>query len=153
MSNTNLKNKIIEKSQYALLFIPMLTVYLPTLVYPVTDEIGNNVSFRPPGYVFAIVWPILLFLLGISWYIRRKMGYFVNSVYILLLILLSIWFILYDNNKYYGLGDIIVCFLITLYLFFYDFKNFNKNASFTLIPLLLWLSFASVLNIAAINAQ
>ena len=148
--SSNLKNKIIEKSQYALLFIPMIVVYLPTIVYPVTEEIGKNVSFRPPGYVFAIVWPILLFLLGISWYIRRKMGYFINSFYLILILLLSIWFILYTNNKYYGLIDIIICFLITLFLFFYNIKKFNKYASFTLLPLLCWLIFASILNIASI---
>tara|TARA_B100001094_G_C17973577_1_gene691579 strand:- start:19 stop:483 length:465 start_codon:yes stop_codon:yes gene_type:complete len=150
-TNNFFKNNILEKSQYALLFIPMLAVYLPTIVYPVTEEIGNNVSFRPPGYVFAIVWPILLFLLGISWYVRRKMGYFINSVYILLIVLLSIWFILYDNNKYYGLVDIIICFLIVLFLFFYNIKKFNKYSSLPLIPLLCWLIFASILNVASIN--
>jgi len=113
---------IIEKSQYSLLFIPMLAVYLPTIFYPVTDEIGSNVSFRPPGYVFAIVWPILLFLLGISWFIRRKKKYAINLIYILLIILLGIWFILYDNNKYIGLIDIIACLLISLYLFFMIIK-------------------------------
>ena len=110
-SDNKCKKKIIEKSQYRLLFIPMIAVYLPTIVYPVTEEIGNKVSFRPPGYVFAIVWPLLLLLLGFSWFMRRKMGYLINSIYILLVILLSIWFILYDNNKYYGLIDIIICFI------------------------------------------
>ena len=149
--DNNFKNKIFEKLEYALLFIPMLAVYLPTIVYPVTEEIGNNVSFRPPGYVFAIVWPILLLLLGISWFVRRKMGYFINSIYILLIVLLSIWFILYTNNKYYGLVDIIICFLITLFLFFYNIKKFNKYASLPLLPLIFWLIFASILNIASIN--
>jgi len=141
---------IIEKSQYSLLFIPMLAVYLPTIFYPVTDEIGSNVSFRPPGYVFAIVWPILLFLLGISWFIRRKKKYAINLIYVLLIVLLGIWFILYDNNKYIGLIDIIACLLISLYLFFYDYKNFDKYASFTVLPLIIWLIFASILNIASI---
>ena len=152
MTSNNYKNKIFEKSQYGLLFIPMIAVYLPTIAYPVTEEIGSNVSFRPPGYVFAIVWPILLLLLGISWFVRRKMGYFINSIYILLTILLSIWFILYDNNKYYGLLDILISFSITSFLFFYDVKNFNKYASLPLIPLLCWLIFASILNVASINS-
>lgn len=138
-------------SQYSLIFLPMLAVYLPTVFYPVTDEIGGNVPFRPPGYVFAIVWPILLFLLGISWFVRRKKGMTVNLIYTLLIVLLGIWFILYDNNKYIGLVDIVFCFFITLYLFFYDFKKFNKYASLTLIPLLIWLIFASILNVAAIR--
>ena len=138
-------------SQYSLIFLPMLAVYLPTVFYPVTDEIGVNVPFRPPGYVFAIVWPILLFLLGISWFVRRKKGMTINLIYTILIVLLGIWFILYDNNKYIGLVDIVFCFFITLYLFLYDFKKFNKYASLTLIPLLVWLIFASILNVAAIR--
>lgn len=148
--DNNFKNKIFEKLEYTLLFIPILAVYLPTITYPVTKEIGNNVSFRPPGYVFAIVWPILLLLLGISWFVSRKMGYFINSVYILLIVLLSIWFILYTNNKYFGLIDIILCFLISLFLFFYNIKKFNKYASLPLLPLIFWLIFASILNMVSI---
>ena len=77
---------------YSLLFLPMLAVYLPTVFYPVTDEIGKNVSFRPPGYVFAIVWPILLFFLGISWFRGRNYNKLINIniLYILLIILLAI---------------------------------------------------------------
>ena len=115
--DNNFKNKKIEKLEYTLLFIPIFAVYLPTIAYPVTEEIGNNVTFRPPGYVFAIVWPILLLLLGISWFVRRKIGYFINSVYILLIVLLSIWFILYDNNKYFGLIDIILCCIFIIITF------------------------------------
>jgi benzodiazapine receptor len=143
---------------YLLLIIPNIAVYLPTIVFPVQIEAGNEVSFRPPGYVFAIVWPILLTLLGISWFVRRKLGLYLNLVYVLLIVLLAIWFILYDNSKLYGLIDIIVCFVIVLYLILYNFKNFDyknidKYGSFTLVPLLLWLGFASSLNIAALNIE
>lgn len=142
--------KCFNISQYFLLFVPLLAVYLPTVAYPVTNAIGSNVPFRPPGYVFAIVWPILLILLGISWFIVRAGGKLVNSVYTVLVILLGIWFILYDNNKYIGLADIIVSLLLTLYLSFNNYKKFNKYSSITLIPLIIWLLFASVLNVAAI---
>lgn len=148
--NNHVKNKIIEKSQYFLIIIPLISVYLPTIVYPVTEEIGSNVTFRPPGIVFAIVWPILLILLGISWFLRRKKGKIRNILYVLLTILLSIWFILYNTNKYYGLIDIIICFCFTLFLFFYDINKSNKYEYITLIPLICWLIFASILNIASI---
>ena len=71
-------------------------------------------------------------------------------MYTVLVILLGIWFILYDNNKYLGVADIIISLLLTLYLFFYNYKKFNKYSSITLIPLIIWLLFASVLNVAAI---
>ena len=142
--------KCFNISQYFLLIVPMLAVYLPTVAYPVTNAIGSNVPFRPPGYVFGIVWPILLILLGISWFIVRAGGKIVNTVYTVLVILLGIWFILYDNNKYIGLADIIVSLLLTLYLSFNNYKKFNKYSSITLVPLIIWLLFASVLNVAAI---
>lgn len=139
--------------QYSLLFIPLISVYIPTVVYPVTEEIGKNVPFRPPGYVFAIVWPILLLLLGISWFKRRKMGILINLSYLILTVLLSIWFILYDNNKIIGLIDIILSFLITISLFIFNIKDFKVLENLTLIPLILWLIFASILNIYAINLE
>ena len=148
--NNSLKNKIIKKLEYSLLFIPMLAVYLPTTLYPVTNEVGSNISFRPPGYVFAIVWPILLILLGINWFNRRKISKFLNSVYVLLILLLSIWFILYDKNKIFGLIDIILSFFVVLFIFIYKFKSVKIYIQLMLVPLMLWLIFASILNIAAL---
>lgn len=148
------ENRLLKYSEYFILFIPLISVYIPTLVYPVTNEIGREVPFRPPGYVFAIVWPILLILLGISWFKRRKLGWILNLIYILLTILLSIWFIIYDNSKIAGLIDIILCLLITIGLFLFEIKKKSRYLqNFTLIPLILWLSFASILNIYAIKYE
>lgn len=148
--DNSLKNRIIKKLEYSLLFIPMLAVYLPTTLYPVTNEVGSNISFRPPGYVFAIVWPILLILLGINWFNRRKISKFLNSIYVLLIVLLSIWFILYDKNKIFGLIDIILSFFVVLFIFIYKFKSVKIYIQLMLVPLMLWLIFASILNIAAL---
>tara|TARA_Y100000992_G_scaffold241658_1_gene172546 strand:- start:12065 stop:12529 length:465 start_codon:yes stop_codon:yes gene_type:complete len=149
-NDNNLKNKIVKKLEYSILFIPMLAVYLPTILYPVTNEVGSNISFRPPGYVFAIVWPILLILLGINWFNRRKISIILNIIYTVLTILLAIWFILYDNNRILGLIDIILCFFIVLFLFLYKFKSVKYYIQLMLIPLMLWLIFASILNIASL---
>ena len=86
-------------SKYLIIFLPMITVYIPTISYPATNTIGSNVSFRHPGVVFEIVWPILLTILGIIWFQRINMNKFINSIYSTLTILLAIWFILYDNNN------------------------------------------------------
>lgn len=148
--NKNKNNKNNNKLEYIIIFIPIIFVYLLSIVYPITQNIGSNIKFRPPGYVFAIVWPILLILLGISWYNRRNISNMVNLVYIILTILLAIWYILYDINMVLGLIDIIACLLISIFLFFYNFDNY---ASFTLLPLILWLVFASILNIASIELK
>ena len=113
-----IKNKISKNSKYLLVFTPLLAVYLPTTVYPITNDIGSDISFRPPGYVFAIVWPILLTLLGINWFLNINISTLINVIYSILVILLAIWFILYDLNKYFGLFDIILSFIITFYIFY-----------------------------------
>tara|TARA_Y100000389_G_scaffold61159_1_gene57247 strand:+ start:12390 stop:12887 length:498 start_codon:yes stop_codon:yes gene_type:complete len=144
------KNYIFQKLRYIVLVIPSLFVYLPTLLFPVTQNIGSEISFRPPGYVFAIVWPILLVLLGISWFSSLQVIYLVNIKYLILVTLLGIWFILYNFNKVIGLIDIILALLTSLYLLSINVYKSNRIGYLTIIPLIIWLNFASILNIASI---
>ena len=114
--------------------IPLISVYLMSILYPVNEEIGKNISFRPPGYVFAIVWPILLLLLGKSWDKNKT-----EKLYYVLTLLLSFWYYMYNKNKHLGLLNIILSLLVTIKLY----NNYKDNF---LIPLILWLCFASLLN-------
>ncbi|MBH00976.1 MAG: hypothetical protein CMI86_03170 [Candidatus Pelagibacter sp.] len=83
---------------YSIIFLPLLSVYTISIFYPIDNSVGKEVSFRPPGYVFAIVWPFLLIFLGISWFKRINSNIKINLIYIGLVILLSIWGILYNIN-------------------------------------------------------
>ena len=121
------------------LFIPLIAVNGMAFLYPISKDSGEKLWFRPPPYVFAIVWPILLILLGYSWYLRPKLVFF----YAYLTILLSTWAMLWDYNKFYAFINIISTLISTLILIYY---KFSKLSSILLVPLLLWLSFASVLN-------
>jgi tryptophan-rich sensory protein len=125
------------------LFIPMLSVYIVSYYYPVTKQAGKDIWFRPPPYVFGIVWPILLLLIGFSWYLRPNLSFY----YTILTILLSTWSIFWTYSKIYSLINIIITTLFTLYLIF---KKYSKKSSVLLIPLFLWLSFASLLNFYSI---
>ena len=121
------------------LFIPLIAVNGIAFLYPLSKDSGEKLWFRPPRYVFAIVWPILLLLLGYSWYLRPKLVFF----YTYLTILLSTWVMFWDYNKFYAFINIIITLISTLVLILY---KFSKLSSILLVPLLLWLSFASVLN-------
>jgi tryptophan-rich sensory protein len=125
------------------LFIPMLSVYIVSYYYPVTKQAGKDIWFRPPPYVFGIVWPILLLLIGFSWYLRPNLSFY----YTILTILLSTWSIFWTYSKIYSLINIIITAFFTLYLIF---KKYSKKSSVLLIPLFLWLSFASLLNFYSI---
>ena len=142
--NLNHNKSSYNRLGYGLIFLPMLAVYLPTVIFPFKQDIGKDVPFRPPGYVFAIVWPILLFLVGISWYLRKDSGLIFNIGFSLLSVVLAVWYILYDINKVYGLIDIISAFMLTVFLMIYKFKTIE---SLLLLPLAAWLVFASILNI------
>jgi benzodiazapine receptor len=121
------------------LFIPFVSVTLVAYVFPVSKQSGQLVWFRPPPYVFAIVWPILLILLGYSWYLRPNLSFY----YTLLTLLLSTWSILWKYSKWYAFLNILTTLLFTLFLLFF---NYSKKSSSLLVPLVLWLSFASLLN-------
>jgi len=121
------------------LFIPLISVNSTAYFYPISKQSGDKLWFRPPPYVFMIVWPILLLLLGYSWYLRPKLVFF----YAYLTILLSTWAMLWDYNKFYAFINIITTLFSTFFLIFY---KYSKQSSILLVPLLLWLAFASVLN-------
>ena len=120
------------------LFLPILFVYIPSIFFPINNA-GSNIPFRPPPITFAIVWPILLILVGISWYNRTNLTIY----YLFLSILLGIWTIFYNYSKISSFIEILITLFFTIFLILYKFENLS---SILLIPLALWLSFASLLN-------
>ena len=86
------------------LFIPLIAVNGVALFYPISKDSGKQVSFRPPPYVFMIVWPLLLLLIGYSWYLRPNLYLY----YAFLTFLLSTWSILWNYSKLYSFINIII---------------------------------------------
>ena len=124
---------------YLYLLLPLFSVYLVGLLFPIKKEVRKNIRFRPPSWVFGIVWPILLLLLGYSWTLRPKL----KNYYLILTLLLSTWSIFYANNRIYAFFNILLTIGLTIYLIFYKFK---KKSSYLLVPLVVWLSYASYLS-------
>ena len=120
------------------LFLPILFVYIPSIFFPINNA-GSNIPFRPAPITFAIVWPILLILVGISWYNRTNLTIY----YLFLSILLGIWTIFYNYSKISSFIEILITLFFTIFLIIYKFENLSSSL---LIPLALWLSFASLLN-------
>ena len=118
---------------------PMISVYVVSVFYPVKKTAGQNVSFRPPPYAFAIVWPILLLLVGYSWTLRQDL----SPLYFTLTVLISAWSGIFSSSTVMAFYEIIATTLFAIFLIFY---KFDMLSSYLLIPLVLWLTFASVLN-------
>jgi tryptophan-rich sensory protein len=113
----------------------------------------NKPFFNPPSWLFGPVWTFLFILIGISLYlvIRTKADKEIKKrAYILFAIqwLLNIgwtYFFFYLRNPLLGLIEIIVL-LVAIILCTVYFYRINKVAAYLLIPYILWVSFASVLN-------
>jgi translocator protein len=113
----------------------------------------NKPFFNPPGWLFGPVWVILYFLMGISLYIiwdkgiKSSKSKIALSVFGLQLILNSLWSILFFGLKSPLLAFIEIIFLwITIILTIICFNRISKSASYLLIPYILWVSFAAILN-------
>jgi len=112
----------------------------------------NKPYFNPPSWVFAPVWTVLYILMGISFFIIWKRSHSRSKVpaitfFIIQLILNSLWSFLFFglNNIQFAFIEIIILwiFIIVCVITFYPI---SKTASIMLIPYLLWVSFALVLN-------
>ena len=125
------------------MFLPLLGVYITTFFNPMEKD-NNSSPYQPPGWVFGVIWPILLLLIGYSWTLRPSL----SNYYFIQTLLLSSWVVFYNKNKRYGLVNILVTLCLTLFMIGYKFK---KVSSYSLVPLALWLSFASFLSYTSIN--
>ena len=128
---------------YLYLLLPILSVYSVGTFYPIEKDAGKEVAYRPPGWVFGVVWPVLLLLIGKSWTLAPDL----SKYYIILTTLLASWSMFYANNRSLAFLNILTSIGITIYLILSKFK---KKSSNLLIPLLVWLSFASYLSFNSI---
>jgi tryptophan-rich sensory protein len=110
-------------------------------------------AFTPPGAVFGPVWTVLYLLMGIALYLIWARGLDARGVKpaILLfgvqLLLNVLWSILFFGlrSPILGLVDIAVLWisiLLTLLLFL----RVSAVAGLLLVPYLLWVTFAAILN-------
>lgn len=109
--------------------------------------------FSPPNWIFAPVWILLFTLMGISLYLILLENLNDNAVQIGIalfsfqLILNIGWSFLFFSlqNIVYALFEIIILWFAIL-LTIYQFWKINKKSSYLLIPYLLWVLFAVILN-------
>lgn len=113
----------------------------------------NKPGFNPPNWIFGPVWTTLYILMGISLYLIWSKGlkdkYIKKSfkIFIIQLIFNSLWSVVFFGMQSPGLALFIIIVLWSLILtLIIRFYRINKLAAFLLIPYILWVSFASVLN-------
>ncbi|MCC7552480.1 tryptophan-rich sensory protein [Candidatus Micrarchaeota archaeon] len=120
---------------------------------PTWYESINKPSFNPPNWVFGPVWTILYVLMGISAYLIYSKGIKKKEVKLALiifgiqLVLNTLWSILFFGLTSPLFGLICIIFLwLFIVLIMKLFYKLDKKAAYLLIPYILWVSFATILN-------
>ena len=102
-------------------------------------------NLNPPGYVFGIVWPILYLLMGIT--IWRTYSVIKNLFYVqLFLNAIWSWLFFSFHLPLISLLDIWLLIFINLKILLLISKE-DKLAAFLFAPYIMWLFFASYLNL------
>ena len=113
-----------------------------TLVRPV---------FAPPNWIFGPVWITLYLMMGVSvyliWTAKHRMVWLALVAFAIQLVLNTVWSFLF-----FGLQDLLLGFLGIIFLWaaivvtIAIFYRIRRSAAYLLVPYLLWVSFAAVLN-------
>lgn len=130
----------------AILVTPFVTGYATSAICGMDETSGSNVSFRPPGWVFAVVWPVLYVLLGVSWILAHRLDPMNSFAYGTLNLLLIMWLMVYScaGNKEFGQYVILASIIISIGCMYIG----TIGSRLTILPLVGWLVFATVLNAA-----
>ena len=113
-----------------------------------------NPPLSPPSYLFPIVWNILYLLIGISYYIYRKNNNddsLTIKLYYIQLILNYLWSIIFFTLKLRTLAVIwIIVLAITVIYLMIRFYKEERTIFYLFIPYILWVLFATYLNIGIV---
>lgn len=105
----------------------------------------------PPGIVFPIVWTILYILMGISYFIATKDNNDskeLDQIYLLQLLVNFLWPIIFFVLKMYFTAFLwIILLIILVIVMIKELLKENKVSSYLQIPYLIWLLFATYLNL------
>lgn len=107
-------------------------------------------QFAPPGWVFGIAWTILYLLLGITFSIlyQERMNYQLK-IFITQMILNFSWSFIFFNLEFFVLSYmmIVIMIILTAYIVILTRKALISKL---LLPYIMWLLFASYLNLGII---
>jgi len=131
---------------YLLFFFPFVIGFSSNLFIGNKKKPQIRSKLNPPPWVFAPVWTILYLLLGYVLCLIYKFAPKYLYLYIIQIILVTIWFPLFVNypNRLYSTASLIILTIYAIILAYLAY-NVNKTASYCLIPYIAWLCFASFL--------
>ena len=141
----------------ALLISVLVPIFLGSVVGFLTASSNNYAdlvqpSFAPPAILFPIVWTILYALMGISSYLifqssdeNRQSALLVYGCQLIVNLLWSFLFFTFRQYLFAFFWIILLIGLVVVMIF--KFYKISKTSAYLQIPYLLWLVFASILNL------
>jgi translocator protein len=113
----------------------------------------NKPSWNPPSWIFGPVWTSLYVMMGIALYlvwksdsssILKKTAFILFAVQLLFNFF---WSFIFFNQQQVGwaLVEMLIMWVLIL-LTIFAFANVSKTAAWLLVPYIVWVSFAAILN-------
>lgn len=149
-----------KKFNWKLLLSSLLIVYVTAIIGSLFTS-GNvnsawyesiKPSITPPNGVFPIVWGILFLLIGLSLYFswnnsNKNDKNAIAAIFAANLGLNIIWSLLYFELRMpiVAFFELIILWISILVMIFTVAES-NKKAGWLLVPYLLWVTFAGILN-------
>lgn len=126
--------------------VPAIPTWYANLVKP---------FFAPPSWIFGPVWITLYFLMGVSFYLIWKQGWSKKNVktaglfFLGQLALNFMWSPIFFGLRSPLLGLLVILTMwVLIVITIKRFYPLSKWAAYLLIPYVLWVSFATILNAA-----
>jgi len=109
--------------------------------------------FAPPNWVFFPVWTSLFIMMGISLFLVLQKGWedkkVKTAIYVfaIQLVLNALWSVAFFGFKspLLGLMEIIILW-VAIAATILSFMKVSRTAAYLLIPYIIWVSFAAILN-------
>lgn len=112
----------------------------------------NKPFFNPPNWLFGPVWTLLYILMGISLYLIWKLSSSEERtraiwLFSIQFVLNFFWSIIFFKYHLLGWAFVeIMAMWVFILLTILQFKQLSSWAAYLLLPYLLWVSFATILN-------
>jgi len=142
--------KILKYGFY--LFFPLIVGSIVGMAISNYIDYNNLIkpSLSPPSIVFPIAWSIIYLLLGISYFIYRRYNNNekLNFIYYLQLFVNAMWSIIFFiwKARLFSIFWILILLILVIYLII-CFYHQNKTSAYLNILYIIWLLFATYLNI------
>ena len=102
-------------------------------------------KLQPPNWLFGVIWPLLYLFLFIAYFTIKSKQF--GNLLAVAFFLQTLWLLSF-NNKYLNISRILLILVVinAYYLFSIAYKE-NKKVGYLILPYLMWVSFATILNL------